>query len=59
MNKFLASLIYQAWAAQYDPRADHNTTKQWHRILITVMPHTYPPAVPAALRGPKWGRREI
>ncbi|MFG3244621.1 hypothetical protein [Streptomyces sp. NPDC048157] len=57
MNKFLASLIFQTWASQFDPAADHNTTKARHTILISVMPHNYPPAVPAALRGPKWGKK--
>lgn len=57
MNPFLAALIFETWAAKYDPEADAVTTQTYHNIVAQARPHTYAPMVPEMFRGPKWGQR--
>jgi hypothetical protein len=57
MNPFLAALIFETWAAKYDPNADAVTTQTYHNVLAVQLPHIYAPMVPETFRGPKWGTR--
>jgi hypothetical protein len=57
MNPFLAALIFETWAAKYDPEADAVTTQTYHNIVAQARPHTYAPMVPETFRGAKWGTR--
>ncbi|MBT2412665.1 hypothetical protein J7I94_19215 [Streptomyces sp. ISL-12] len=57
MTDVLARMLFETWAAQYDPKADAGFVRQQHGVLSTVCPHLYPPQVPATFRGPKWGKR--
>ncbi|MEU1200144.1 hypothetical protein ABZ446_28515 [Streptomyces sp. NPDC005813] len=57
MTAFIARLIFETWAAQYDPEATSATTRDHHLVLSSVAPHLYAPMVPATFRGPKWGTR--
>ncbi|MEV4037703.1 hypothetical protein [Streptomyces umbrinus] len=57
MNPFLAALIFETWAAKYDPEANAVTTQTYHNMLAPALPHIYAPMVPETFRGPKWGAR--
>ncbi|MEU1254810.1 hypothetical protein ABZ445_16170 [Streptomyces chartreusis] len=57
MNPFVARLIFETWAAQFDPEADASTTQAHHIIVQQAAPHLYAPMVPPTFRGPKWGTR--
>lgn len=54
---FLAGLIFQTWADQYDREADHTAVQARHNLLSVYAPHLYAPMVPETFRGPKWGMR--
>ncbi|WP_157882413.1 hypothetical protein [Streptomyces silvensis] len=57
MTPTLARMLFETWAAQYDPKADVSFVRQQHGMLAIMRPHLYPPVVPESLRGPKWGQR--
>ncbi|MGV9546828.1 hypothetical protein [Streptomyces ardesiacus] len=57
MTKILARMLFETWAAQYNPEADPDFVRQQHGVLSIVCPHTYPPQVPETFRGPEWGKR--
>jgi hypothetical protein len=57
MTDVLARMLFETWAAQYDPEADADFVRQQHGVLSIVRPHLYAPMVPATFRGPKWGMR--
>ncbi len=56
MYPFLASIIFEGWAAQYD-RPVRQIPQEWHNLIVLEQPHTYAPMVPETFRGPKWGMR--
>ncbi|MDX2575920.1 hypothetical protein PV332_10550 [Streptomyces scabiei] len=57
MTPFLAALIFETWAAQFDAEADVTLTQAYHNVIAQERPHLYAPMVPETFRGPKWGRR--
>ncbi|MEU1037669.1 hypothetical protein [Streptomyces sp. NPDC005907] len=57
MTPFIARLIFETWAAKYDPEADAETTPFHHIMIAQAEPHLYAPMVPETFRGPKWGQR--
>ncbi|MEU3729972.1 hypothetical protein AB0E81_11265 [Streptomyces sp. NPDC033538] len=57
MTKILARMLFETWAAQYDPEADPDFVRQQHGVLSIMRPHLYPPQVPETFRGAEWGKR--
>lgn len=55
MTDTLARIIFEEWAAQFVRPPTSNRLRT--NFLRSMRPHTYSPAVPVALRGPKWGMR--
>lgn len=56
-NSMIAHMIYDVWAAEQSSMPLTDEQRRKRRVLATHRPHTFPPDVPAALRGPKWGTR--
>lgn len=55
MNDGMARIIFEEWRAQFVRPAGSKPHRT--NFLRSARPHTYPPNVPVALRGPKWGMR--
>ncbi|GAA3018589.1 hypothetical protein [Streptomyces fulvorobeus] len=55
MNDTIARIVFEEWAAQF-VRPEGSMPRRTD-FLRTAFPHTYAPAVPVTLRGPKWGTR--
>ncbi|MEU3986102.1 hypothetical protein AB0F77_39600 [Streptomyces sp. NPDC026672] len=56
MYPFLAALLFETWAAQYD-RPVRQLPMECHDLIAYERPHLYAPMVPETFRGPKWGTR--
>ncbi|MFJ3248347.1 hypothetical protein [Streptomyces sp. NPDC086782] len=56
MYPFLASVLFESWAVQYD-RPARQVPQEYHALIACERPHLYAPMVPETFRGPKWGQR--
>ncbi|KUN16540.1 hypothetical protein AQJ23_44920 [Streptomyces antibioticus] len=63
MYPFLAEVLFETWAAQYDRTPQELTLRSperldlYSRLIAVERPHVLPPLVPETFRGPKWGQR--
>ena len=57
MNKFLAEVIHDLWAMQFEPEPDDSMRLAYSTYVTMMRPHTVAPMVPETFRGPKWGTR--
>lgn len=57
MSNLIARMLFETWAAQYDPEADPDFVRQQHDVLSILRPYLYPPQVPETFCGPEWGKR--
>lgn len=56
MDPATARLLFADWAASLSATPDPAAGIR-REMLRASRPHIFPPAVPVALRGPKWGQR--